>query len=527
METEQMIAGLCRPEAYSHGPECVDLVQTHISWVFLAGDLVFKVKKPVDYGFLDFTSLEKRRHFCGEEVRLNRRLCPDLYLGVEPLTLDGEGRVRMGGPGEPLDYAVKMKRMPSDGMMLEKLDRGEVGQETMDVLAGLLADFYRLAETGGTVDEFGSREVIKFNTDENFAQTADYVDVALSEERFGRIRSFTDSFLEERGDLLERRIRGGYIRDCHGDLHMANICLGEKVWIFDCIEFNERFRFSDVASDLAFLAMDLDFRGRPELAERLVERYVELSGDKELPELLDFYKCYRAYVRGKINCFTFDQPAVPAIERERALDQARRYFALAYRYAGGVRRPGITAFFGLMGSGKSNWARETGRRRGALVITSDRVRKQMAGLSPLTRMYVPFGEGLYSAEASKKVYEIMHRAAGKLAGAGLDVILDASYMKAAEREALARTAREAGADLTFVYTEASDESILARLKKREDSGRSVSDGREEIFAAQKEKFAAPEAVAGSRLIRLSTDGPKEEVGPVLWRVLDKGQTARG
>jgi aminoglycoside phosphotransferase family enzyme len=355
-----MLADLLEAKAYDHDPAGVDMVQTHISWVFLAGDLVYKLKKPVDFGFLDFTTLDKRAFFCREEVRLNRRLAPDIYLGVAEIVRDAEGHYAVrepGSGGEVVDYAIKMKRLPGEGMMKDRLDRGEVDEKTMDGIAALLADFYRRAETGGGINRFGQPEVIRFNTDENFSQTGDYVGLALDRRRFEAIRDYTGAFLNDRRELLARRIDGGYIRDCHGDLHMGNICLGEKIWVFDCIEFNERFRFSDIASDLAFLAMDLDYHGRPELGRRLIDRYIELSGDRELPEVLDFYKCYRAYVRGKISCFSFDQAGVPLKEREHALDAARRYFALAYGYAGGKKRPRMYVFFGLMASGKTSWAR--------------------------------------------------------------------------------------------------------------------------------------------------------------------------
>lgn len=514
-----MIDELSRPEAYEHAPQAVQMLQTHISWVFLAGELVYKVKKPVNFGFLDFTDLSQRKWFCEEEIRLNRRLSPDIYLGVVPVTRDDRGRHRMDGPGEVVDFAVKMRRMPEDGMMLTRLASGRVTSDTLEQIASILVDFYGRADTGPEVNEFGRPERIKVNTDENFAQTRDYVDVALSEERYETIRGFTDRFLAEEAPLLSRRIDGGFIRDCHGDLHMANICIDRTIWIFDCIEFNQRFRFSDVASDLAFLAMDLDFHGRSDLARHLVQAYVRESDDTDLPRVLDFYKCYRAYVRGKIHCFTFDQPAVPAAEREKALGLARRYFDLAYRYADGRRRPRILVFFGIMGSGKTNWAQAAGLRLGVLPISSDRVRKQSAGLSAGTRVYVPFGEGLYTSDMSQKVYRSMHEAAAKLAGAGMDVILDASYMKEAERRNLLAAADAVDAEVTFVHTVADEQTILSRLMKREEEGRSISDGRREIYVSQLENFDALGDLSPARLVTLDTVATKDEVGNRLWAAL--------
>jgi len=519
MNTEKIVADLSRPEAYRPRPTEVELVQTHISWVFLAGDLVYKVKKPVDFGFLDFTTLEKREKFCQEEVRLNRRLSPDIYLGVVGVTREADGRLVMEGRGQVADYAVKMRRLPAEGMMLNRLAAGQVTRKTMEQLAALLADFYRRAETGEQVNRFGRPEQIKINTDENFVQTADYVDVALSPDRYETIRCFTDDFLENQGGVLYRRIEDGRIRDCHGDLHMANICLGEKTWIFDCIEFNQRFRYSDVASDLAFLAMDLDFHGRDDLGRELASAYIKLSDDLDLPLVLDFYKCYRAYVRGKISCFTFDQPAVPVPEREKALNQAKRYFGLAYTYAGGSKRPRIIVFFGLMGSGKTRWAEATGRRIEAAVISSDRVRKQMAGLCPGARVYVPYGQGLYSSAMSQKVYQTMHGSATKLAGAGMNVVVDGSYMKEAERRALIEAAGSIGAEVTFVLTRTDEETTMSRLKKREERGHSLSDGRREIYAAQMSSFEPLNNLDPARVVTLDTSGPLEQTEVRLWSTL--------
>lgn len=520
MNSERMIADLMRPEAFLHEPEKVDLVETHISWVFLAGELVYKLKKPLDFGFLDFTSLEKREYFCHEEVRLNRRLAPDIYLGMRPVTLDEGGRCVMGGgTGDPVEFAVEMKRLPEEDMMYSLLDRGEIGPETMDRITGVLVEFYKKAETGERINLYGRREFIKHNTDEDFWQTIDYVDKVISGGRYDHIQQYNDDFIEEQADLLERRIDGGYIRDCHGDLHMGNICLGDKVWIFDCIEFNEALRYSDAAADLAFLAMDLDFNGRPDLSNRLINGYSDLAKDEEIYGVLDFYKCYRAYVRGKINCFAGDQAGGDREKREKAFDLARRYFDLAYVYAGGRRRPRVFVFFGLMGAGKTHWARKTARKTGAMLLSSDRLRKKTAGLSSKSRVYVPFGQGLYSADITEKVYEAMHSEADKAAGAGMDVVLDASYMKKNYRKDVMETAARTGAELVFINVRANEETVMSRLKKREENGRSMSDGRREIYGAQVTAFESLDDLEQSVLIELDNSGSENLVEYRLWKML--------
>jgi len=519
MDPEELMAALTKSEAYHHRPSRVEWLQTHISWIFLADDLVYKVKKPVDFGFLDFSTLANRKHFCEEEVRLNRRLCPDIYLGVEPIIRDQTGRVVFGGDGPPLEFAVKMRRLPEEGMMLRRLARNEVDEKEIDRIAGLLVPFYRCAETGGRVNHFGRPELIEHNIHENFDQTADYVGLALSRGRYDSIREYCAGFLKDRTGLLSRRVDTGFIRDCHGDLHMANICLGERVWIFDCIEFNERFRFSDVASDISFLAMDLDFYRRADLSDRLIEVYVRMSGDRELTDLLDFYKCYRSYVRGKIHCFTAHETGLSALEKSAALKKARCHFTLAYQYAGGQPRLRILVFMGLMGTGKSYWAGQAGRCLGAEVVGTDRVRKQLAGQDPETRHYVAFGQGLYSPEMSGRVYQEMLDRAEEQVRAGLDVVLDGAYLKEAERRRIVSLAVRCGAEVTFVHVRAAERVVRARLANREARGHSVSDGRLEISDQQARLFEAFGDLSPAKVIRLDTGGPEDEVGRTLRQAL--------
>jgi hypothetical protein len=327
-----LVAALMEPAAYPEPTSRVELVQTHISWVFLTKAYAYKVKKPVDLGFLNFTTLRRRHHYLNEELVLNRRLCPEIYLQVLPITARGPG-VKVGGKGHALEYALQMVRMPQDRMMDEVADRGELVQEHLDRIIARLVPFYEQAASGPRIDRYGEPAVIAFNHEENFSRTEPLVGWVLSGERFEAIRTFARTFLRRRRGLFLKRIRDGRIRDCHGDLHMRNICLADGVYIFDCIEFNPRFRYGDVAADVDFLAMDLDFHGFKELSRHFVERFSEQSRDPELLEVLDFYKCYRACVRGKINAFVAQDREQPPEAREQALEQARAYFELAGEYA--------------------------------------------------------------------------------------------------------------------------------------------------------------------------------------------------
>lgn len=325
------ISALLQPALFDHPVADIQLVQTHISFVVLAGDFVYKFKKPVDFGFLDFSTLEKRQYCCEQELLLNRRLCPDIYLGLVTVTREGDGYA-LNGSGEIVEYGVKMVRMPEDRMMVNLVHAGKVGRSEIDALVDALVPFYKQADRNEEIDGFGTAQSVAVNVLENFDQTETFIGGgAISQGQFDAISTWAKEFLTQEG-LFSNRIQGGYIRDCHGDLYSANICLADKVYIYDCIEFNRRFRYCDVASDIAFLAMDLDFHGLQELSAYCIDQFCVRSGDTGLPEMLNFYKCYRAYVRGKIGLFTAADPAVDEVVKTSSIEAAAKYFALAESY---------------------------------------------------------------------------------------------------------------------------------------------------------------------------------------------------
>ncbi len=327
---------LLQESSYPHPAEGIQLLQTHISFVLLAGDFVYKWKKPVNFGFLDFSSLEKRKYFCEQELLLNRRLCPRIYLDLVSVNDEG-GHYCLNGSGKAIEYGIRMTRMPEEQMMGRVIAAGRLDQGHLDRIIAVLAPFYQQADGGEAISEFGRAEKVAVNVLENFTQTEPFIGQgALNRQPFDQMRAYATSFLDNE-PLFERRRRAGKIRDCHGDLYSANICLMEPVAIFDCIEFNERFRYTDVAADVAFLAMDLDFHGLYDLSSSFITHFVQATDDPELMEVLDFYKCYRAMVRGKINLFTASDPAVDPAASVHCREQAARYFALAHRYAMGEK----------------------------------------------------------------------------------------------------------------------------------------------------------------------------------------------
>jgi len=328
---KQVVKALMKPEAYDEEPGQIELVQTHISFVFLTSNFAYKVKKAVDLGFLDFTTLEKRRFFCEKELELNRRLCKDMYLEVVPI--NRSNAIKIKGAGETVEYAVKMKRISEEKMLSKLFEENKVDDRLVDRIAKIIADFHSKAETNRRISEFGSLAIIETNWKENFEQTEEYVGKTISMKDFKLIHERVEDFMKENVSLFEKRMAEGRVRDCHGDIHSGNIFVTDGIYIFDAIEFNERFRYSDVAADMAFLAMDLDFRERTALSNFFVERYVEYSGDQELMRFLPFYKCYRAYVRGKVVSFKLKDPNVGREEKAAAKKEAKTYFKLASTYA--------------------------------------------------------------------------------------------------------------------------------------------------------------------------------------------------
>lgn len=487
MQPTELVDALTRPEAYPERPAEVSMRQTHISWLFFTEGFVYKVKKPVNFGFLDFTTLEARRFFCEEEVRLNRRLTSGVYLGVVEVKVKN-GQVHLGGSGQVIDYAVHMRRLPEDRMLPTLLAAGDVSPATMHQLAHLLADFHAQAETGPVINQDGTLATVLANWEENFAQTRPYLDWPLSREAYDKVRRRVLTFCRLQAARFEERIADGRIRDGHGDLRAEHICLTEPIAIFDCIEFNHRFRYGDVAADVAFLAMDLEGQGFADLSQAFVSAYVEYSGDRALLSVLDFYKCYRAFVRAKVECFRLDDPAVTSRDKRLAARAASGYVLQAARYADALKRPWLLLCCGLMGSGKSVLAEALAPDLELTVLRSDVIRKELAGMQPTTGARVPYGEGIYSAERGEATYTQLFERAERLLSQGSSVLLDASFQHARHRTQAMRLAARVGAEFCVLECWCPEEELRRRLEARVAQGGSVSDGRWELIAQQRQAF---------------------------------------
>ncbi len=515
-----VIEGLLLPSAYDHPVERVELIQTHISYVLLAGDFAYKVKKPLDLHFLDYSTLERRRLMCEEEVRLNRRLCAEAYLGVSTIVRHGDA-YRIGGPGEAVEYAVKMNRMPQERMLPQLLARGEATQTHVRMLARRIAAFHRDAATDERIARFGSVEMLQSIWEENFDQTASHVGDTITATQRDGIRAYVERFLRDNGALIDERARAGRIRDCHGDLRSDAVVIheGGAICVMDCIEFSDRIRCSDVASDVGFLAMDFEFRGRSDLADELLAAYLGEAPDATLPLVLDFYRCHRAYVRGKVDGMQLDEPEVPEEQRLAARERAQAYFALAHRYAMARHPHTLVMMIGLSGSGKSYVADAIACRIGAAVVSSDVVRRERASEEMPSRLGLPYGAGAYSAAARAGVYAEMHRRAARHLDLGRSVVFDATHISRSDRLAARRLAQTTGARFLGVHVVADETVVRARLEERAEAGDAVSDARWSVYLGQRERFERPAELSEGELVRIDSVGPlHENVAQVLERL---------
>jgi len=471
------------PEWSALGGGPVEMTQTHISVVLLGRERVLKLKKPVDFGFLDYTTFEKRQRACAAEVELNRRLCDQTYLGVQPI-VERHGTPRLSGPGRAVDHAVLMRRLPADRMLDEMVRRGSVTEKIVDRVAERLSEFHRTAVRGPAVDAWGAPEAIRGNWDENFAQTHRFVGRTITESAYQTVERWVGQRLLGDRALFDGRVRDGHVVDGHGDVRCDSVCVTDGICIFDCIEFSDRFRCGDVASEVAFLAMDLDARGRPDLGYYVSERYAGKAGDAGMHRLLPFYRCYRAWVRGKVLSLALDEAEIDAGEKETAAERAARYFDLAHRYATPPDRPTVIVVVGLAGTGKTSLARSVAGELGLRVVSTDAVRLELFGGEKGAAAY---GEGAYRAEATRRTYAAQRRRGGELLASDGGVVLDGTFLHGDDREPVRIMAREGSAALRWIECDLSPEIVRERMQGRRERGDSLSDATWEIHLRQREK----------------------------------------
>ncbi len=508
---QRFLRSLLKPSVYPDQTTSVELVQTHVSYIFLTDRFAYKIKKPVDFGFLNFSTIDRRRFYCNEEVRLNSRLCPGTYLDVVEVreTPDGAG---FSGQGKIIDYAVRMKRLPAERMLDRLLAEGKVFENEIRAIARTIATFHLHAEQGPEINSYGAIETIRANWEENFRQAGQFTDKTISSHALTSMEKWVDGFIRANEDTFNGRIAGGFIRDCDGDIHMENINLGMdgNICIFDCIEFNARFRYSDTAADIAFLLMDLDINRRADLCAPFIEEYVDVTGDHGVTEVLDFYKIYRAFIRGKVESLRLLDLQISATDKEAAGERARNYFRLARGYI--ARKglpPSLILTCGLTGTGKSFIGRELAFYLGVEIISSDVVRKELSGVAPTEHRHVRYGEGIYSDAVTARTYGALLESAEASLAAGRSVIIDATFRNRSDRDAFRNLAERRAARFYLIHTTCPEETTRQRLEARETQGRDVSDGRWEIYLLQKGEFVPPDGHE-TGLIELDTTKPLDE-----------------
>ena len=494
-----LIQAMLKPSFYPHAaPGPIHLVQTHISYVVLTGEYAYKMKKPVDLGFLDFSTLDKRRHYCHEELRLNKLSAPALYLEVLPI-VEMDGGYRFAAPGEDEDaveYALKMRQFDEGQLLTNVFERGELTEERIVEIAQKLAALHRASLTNDAIAEFGRPESVAAMAEENYGHVRPFIGTTQDEEQFKATKAFTDAFIRENGAIFERRRVGGKIRECHGDLHLNNICIHDgRIEFFDRIEFTDLFKNIDVIYDLAFLMMDLQFRGRKDLANILANTYLEQTGDYEGALLLPLYLTMRAYIRGKVNSIRQADQHLDAEKRSAAIEEAKAYFKHAWEYTR-PKQGAVLCMSGLSGSGKSTIARRLAQPLDALHLRSDAVRKHLAGI-PLEET----SETLYTEDMTRRTYGELARLGMQLAAEGFTVVLDARFGRAEERREAIESAEARGLRLKFLLCSTG----LATMKQRlRDRAADVSDATSALVDQQAAEFEAFSEAERALTIELDT-----------------------
>lgn len=487
----RLIETLKHPEAYPHPAGAVECIETHISWVLLAGDHAYKLKKPLNLGFLDFSTLQHRRYFCEEELRINRRLAPDLYQAVVAFSGTPEEPC-FDGPGEPFEYAVRMARFDRERELDKLLERGELPLDWMDELADCVADFHKRIPRADADNTHGTPDAVHAPMQENFAQLRPRLGGERRLDRLERIAGWTERAFTQLRDLLAARHAGGFVRECHGDMHLGNMAhVNGRILVFDGIEFSEALRWIDVISEVAFVTMDLMDRGAPGHAHRFLNAWLEHTGDYEGLGLLRFYQVYRAMVRAKVAGIRLGQEGLSEADRRDAQVRCDGYLELAEALTRAAS-PVLLINHGYSGSGKTTRSRALVQELGLVRIRSDVERKRLAGMESRERDRSGVGGGIYSGAMGERTYDRLHDLAEGVLASGFPVIVDATFLERARRDRFAALAARRGVPFCILDYRAPESVLRERIRQRQAADRDASDAGIAVLEHQLQQAEAPE-----------------------------------
>jgi len=509
--SQSLIAALQNPALYPHPVESFQVLETHISWVILTGSFAYKIKKPVNFGFVNFTELEGRKHFCELELQLNQRLTHDLYLQVLPITGTSDAP-QLNGTGPAIEYALQMNQFSQEQLLVNLLEQGELKPEYIDSTARQIADFHLQTPAVPVHLPYGTPEHVMAPVQQNFDQIRPMLSDDKDLQQLAALERWAQDSYRQLESVLSARKANGFIRECHGDIHLANMALfHDQVVIFDCIEFNEDFRLTDVAADVAFLAMDLQARGLHALCNRFINLYLERTGDYQILAVLPFYMAYRAMVRAKVSLFGMTPQTTPE-QRAAIFQQYRNYATLAQQHSVTPKRF-LSIMHGISGSGKSHTAMQLAEATGAIRLRSDIERKRLYARSDDT--VAAFNHGIYDPRTNAATYERLHQLAADILQTGFPVIIDATYLKQTQRQAAQQTALAADVPFHIIDCQAPDDVLQARLQQRQETSAEPSDANWEIAQAQQANQEPLSAEELKQAIPVQANGYEENIRSLL------------
>jgi len=499
---QRLVEHLKNPALYDHFAKQISVLETHISTVLLVGDYAYKLKKPYNLGFLDFTTLEARHYYCEEELRLNRRLAPNLYMSVVAITGSVDAP-HFDGKGKIIEYAVKMRRFPQENLLLNVLQRGELHVEQLDRLAQRIATFHAALPAAVPNQDFGEPDSLHAATRQNFTQIAPLIFSAVDRAQLDRLAQLSEDLFARTLPIFLQRKQQGFIRECHGDLHLGNMVLIDgEIAPFDCIEFNVSFRWNDVMSEIAFVVMDLASRGRPDLGFHFLNSYLEQTGDFSGLQVLRYYLMFRAVVRAKIAAILASEADIPSDKGVAAWQDFHHYLDLAVQFS---HTPPflLVLMHGPSGSGKSTVARDLATQLSAIHARSDVERKRLYGFSPLAHTDAQPNTGIYTQEATQRTYARLMEITLDAQSAGYAVVLDATFLSTKQRAPFL-----ALSDNTWIVScEAPEEVLRNRVRSRYQAG---TDAAEANLAVLEQQLAMREGLSEIEMQRttlLNTQQP--------------------